>query len=102
MECLQPQPPTPQQYPGNQIGTAATQEMNNELEYNKMPALAPTLLRQHQADEYALTRMLITFSFTISKHTGSTMRILNKGNVLHRQDYRKWKEWCIAHNKTVY
>lgn len=71
------------------------------LQTSNMPALAPALPRQHAANEYALTCMLVNFSFTVSKHTESGTRIVNKGNVLHRQDYRKWKEWCIAHNKPI-
>ena len=26
----------------------------------------------------------------------------NRGSVLHRQDSRKWIEWCVAHNKDVF
>lgn len=82
---------------------ASSQEVSSEKSgTSDMPALAPALLRPHQANEYALTRMLINFSFTVSNHTGSTIRILNKGNVLHRQDYRRWEKWCKAHNKAVF
>ena len=70
-----------------------------QVNTHNMPALAPALLRQIQEGKPVLMRMLVSFKYSHKTRRGKRVHIVNKGNVLHRQDTDKWKAWCKAHNK---